>query len=157
MLFRSEAAWGHTIPARPGWHLTEMFEAMERDELKAVWVIGENPADSEADINHARAMLGRLDHLVVQDVLMTRTAQMADVVLPAALGWAETDGTVTSSERRVQRTRAAVRPPGQARKEIDIIADLADRMGADWGRPSAEELWDELRSLSPMQIGRAHV
>ena len=99
---------------------------MERDELKAVWVIGENPADSEADINHARAMLGRLDHLVVQDVLMTRTAQMADVVLPAALGWAETDGTVTSSERRVQRTRAAVRPPGQARKEIDIIADLAE-------------------------------
>ena len=83
---RFEAAWGHTIPARPGWHLTEMFEAMERDELKAVWVIGENPADSEADINHARAMLGRLDPLVVQDVLMTRTAQMADVVLPAALG-----------------------------------------------------------------------
>jgi len=150
---RFEAAWGHTIPARPGWHLTEMFEAMERDELKAVWVIGENPADSEADVNHARAMLGRLDHLVVQDVLMTRTAQMADVVLPAALGWAETDGTVTSSERRVQRTRAAVRPPGQARKEIDIIADLADRMGADWGRPSAEELWDELRSLSPMHGG----
>jgi formate dehydrogenase major subunit len=98
-------------------------------------------------------MLGRLDHLVVQDVLMTRTAQMADVVLPAALGWAETDGTVTSSERRVQRTRAAVRPPGQARREIDIIADLADRMGADWGRPSAEELWDELRSLSPMHGG----
>ena len=150
---RFEAAWGHTIPARPGWHLTEMFEAMERDELKAVWVIGENPADSEADVNHARAMLGRLDHLVVQDVLMTRTAQMADVVLPAALGWAETDGTVTSSERRVQRTRAAVRPPGQARREIDIIADLADRMGADWGRPSAEELWDELRSLSPMHGG----
>lgn len=78
---------------------------------------------------------------------------MADVVLPAALGWAESDGTVTSSERRVQRTRAAVTPPGEARQEIDVIADMAERMGVDWGRPTAEDLWDELRSVSPMHGG----
>ena len=151
---RFEAVYGTTIPAQNGWNLTEMFEAMGRDELKALWVIGENPADSEADVSHARALLGKLDVMVVQDVFMTRTAEMADVVLPAALGWAESDGTVTNSERRVQRTRAAVPPPGQARQEIDIVADLAERMGAtDWGRPTAEELWEELRTLSPMHTG----
>ena len=150
---RFEGVWGATIPPDPGWHLTQMFEAMGRGDLRAVWVIGENPADSEADVNHARKMLNRLDHLVVQDVFMTRTAEMADVVLPAALGWAESDGTVTSSERRVQRTRAAVTPPGEARQEIDVIADMAERMGVDWGRPTAEDLWDELRSVSPMHGG----
>ena len=150
---RFGGVWGATIPPDPGWHLIQMFEAMDRGDLRAVWVIGENPADSEADVNHARQMLGRLDHLVVQDVFMTRTAEMADVVLPAALGWAESDGTVTSSERRVQRTRAAVTPPGEARQEIDVIAEMAERMGADWGRPTAEELWEELRSVSPMHGG----
>jgi len=105
-----------------------MFEAMSRRDLRALYVIGENPADSEADVNHARKALGTLDTLVVQDVFMTRTAKMADVVLPAALGWAESDGTVTNSERRVQRTRAAVPPPGEARQEIDIFADLAERL-----------------------------
>ena len=149
-----EAAWGTSIPAANGWNLTQMFEAMGRDELKALWVIGENPVDSEADANHARALMERLDVMVVQDVFMTRTAEMADVVLPAALGWAESDGTVTNSERRVQRTRAAVPPPGQARQEVDIVAALAEHMGApDWGRPTAEELWDELRPLSPMHTG----
>ena len=93
---RFEAVYGTTIPAQNGWNLTEMFEAMGRDELKALWVIGENPADSEADVSHARELLGKLDVMVVQDVFMTRTAEMADVVLPAALGWAESDGTVTN-------------------------------------------------------------
>ena len=151
---RFEATYGTAIPAENGWNLTEMFEAMGRDELKALWVIGENPADSEADVNHARLLLGRLDVMVVQDVFMTRTAEMADVVLPAALGWVESDGTVTSSERRVQRTRAAIPPPGLARQEIDIVAEMAERMGATgWGRPTAGELWEELRTLSPMHTG----
>lgn len=149
-----DLAYGKKIPSENGWNLTQMFEAMDRDELKALWVVGENPADSEANVDHARRLLGKLDVMVVQDVFMTRTAAMADVVLPAALGWAESDGTVTNSERRVQRTRAAVSPPGQACQEIDIIAELAQRMGAtDWGRPTAEELWNELRSLSPMHAG----
>jgi len=147
-----EAVWGAEIPAEPGIHLTLMFEAMG-DDIRAIYCIGENPADSEADVAHARDMLSRLDLLIVQDIFMTRTAEMADVVFPASIGWAEADGTVTSSERRVQRVRAAVPPPGEARDDIEIIASLANRMGANWGSPTAEELWDELRSLSPMHGG----
>ena len=149
-----ETAWDSAIPPEPGLHLTDMFNAMERGELRALYVIGENPADSEADVNHAREALEGLDILVVQDVFMTRTAEMADVVLPAALGWAESDGTVTNSERRVQRTRAAIKPPGDARQEIEIISDLARHLGDNsWGRPTAEDLWEELRTVSPMHAG----
>jgi formate dehydrogenase major subunit len=151
---RFGAVWGDPVPPDPGWHLTLMFEAMERRDLRALYVIGENPADSEADITHARNLLSGLDMLVVQDIFLTRTAELADVVLPASVAWAESEGTVTSSERRVQRVRAAVPPPGEARDDIEIIADLAEAMGHDgWGRPSPEELWDELRSLSPMHQG----
>ena len=148
-----EAVYGVALNPEPGIHLTLMFEAMERGEMKAVYVIGENPADSEADIHHARKMLEGLDLLVVQDIFMTRTAEMADVVLPASIVWAESNGTVTSSERRVQRVRAAVTPPGEARDDIQIIFDIAARMGHDWGTPDSEQLWNELRSLSPMHAG----
>ncbi len=150
---RFAAVWGADVPPDPGLHLTLMFEAMEAGELRAVYCIGENPADSEADVAKARRLLEGLELLVVQDIFLTRTAELADVVLPASVAWAEADGTVTSSERRVQRVRAAVTPPGGARSDIDIIADLATRLGADWGTPTAEELWDELRSLSPMHRG----
>lgn len=152
-LAKFEAAYGMSLPNKPGLHLTLMFEAMERGAIKGLYVIGENPADSEADVEHARKMLSGLDILVVQDILMTRTAQMADVVLPAAVGWAETEGTVTSSERRVQRVRAAVAPQGEARGDTEIIGELANRLGVDWGNPSPQDLWDELRSLSPMHAG----
>ena len=148
-----EATYGVDLNPEPGIHLTLMFEAMERGEMKTVYVIGENPADSEADINHARKQLEGLDFLVVQDIFMTRTAEMADVVLPASIAWAESNGTVTSSERRVQRVRAAVTPPGEARDDIQILFDIAARMGHNWGQPDSEELWDELRSLSPMHAG----
>ena len=148
-----ETVWGQPLNPEPGIHLTLMFEAMERGELTTVYVIGENPADSEADIQHARKMLEGLDLLVVQDIFMTRTAEMADVVLPASIAWAESNGTVTSSERRVQRVRAAVTPPGEARDDIAIIYDIAARMGTDWGQVNPEQLWDELRTLSPMHAG----
>jgi formate dehydrogenase major subunit len=148
-----EAVYGTDIPAEPGIHLTLMFEAMATKEIRAVYCIGENPADSEADVAHARHMLSELDLLIVQDIFMTRTAEMADVVFPASIGWAESDGTVTSSERRVQRVRAAVPPPGQARDDVEIISALANTMGASWGSPTPEELWEELRALSPMHAG----
>ena len=148
-----EAAYGTKLNPVPGKHLTLMFEAMEAGELRACYVIGENPADSEADVGHARELLAGLDILVVQDIFLTRTAEMADVVLPASVAWAESEGTVTSSERRVQRVRAAVPPPGQARHDIDILAGLARRLGVAWGHPTSEELWDEMRSLSPMHTG----
>jgi predicted molibdopterin-dependent oxidoreductase YjgC len=153
---RFEAAYGMALNPEPGLHLTLMFEAMGRGELTGLYVIGENPADSEADVDHARHLLEGLDTLVVQDIFLTRTAEMADVVLPAAAAWAESEGTVTSSERRVQRVRAAVPPPGEARDDIDILGDLARHLGVDWGHPTAEDLWDELRSLSPLHAGMSY-
>ena len=148
-----EAAYGTFLNPEPGLHLTLMFEAMERDELNAVYVIGENPADSEADIQHARKLLEGLDMLIVQDIFMTRTAEMADVVFPASIAWAETHGTVTSSERRVQRVRPAVTPPGQARHDTDILIALAAALGSELGPKDPAEIWQEVCSLSPLHKG----
>jgi formate dehydrogenase major subunit len=153
---RFEAAWGTTIVPRNGWHLTEMFEGMERGELRTLYVIGENPAQSEADATKARRLLGELDFLVVQDIVLTRTAELADVVLPGTASWCEGEGTVTNSERRVQRVRKALDPPGDARDDTWILAELARRLGFDWGHPTAEEIWDECRSLSPMHRGMSY-
>lgn len=151
-----EAVYGKKLNPVEGIHLTLMFEAMERGEMTTAYVVGENPADSEADIQHARKLLSGLDCLVVQDIFMTRTAEMADVVFPASVAWAESDGTVTSSERRVQRVRGAVKPPGEARHDIDIMIALADRLDVDLGTNDPNELWDELRSLSPLHAGMSY-
>ena len=148
--------WNCTIPPKNGWNLTEMFAAMERKELRAVFVIGENPAQSEADGAHATHLLENLDFLVVQDIFMTKTAELADVVLPGSASWCESDGTVTNSERRVQRVRKAINSPGNAHDDIQIILDLAREMGHDWQYSSSEEIWDELRSLSPMHAGMSY-
>lgn len=150
---RYERVWDCELNPVPGKHLTAMFESMEEGELRALYVIGENPADSEANVAHARKLLEGLDLLVVQDISLTRTARMADVVLPAAAGWSSSEGTVTSSERRVQRVRAAVPPQGDARDDVRIIGDLARHMGAPWPTATAEELWEELRTLSPLHGG----
>ena len=150
---RYERTWGCELNPIPGKHLTAMFDAMEEGELRALYVIGENPADSEANVAHARKLLEGLDLLVVQDISLTRTARMADVVLPAAAGWASSEGTVTSSERRVQRVRAAVPPQGDAQDDVRIISELASHMGTQWPATSAHELWDEMRSLSPLHGG----
>ena len=147
-------AWGGAqFPMKKGWHLSEMFEGMEHGRLSSLYLVGENPARSEADQTRAVRLLSGLDHLVVQDIFLTQTAELAHVVLPAAAGWAESEGTVTNSERRVQRVRRALEPPAGARDDIDIICDLARRLGFDWGHPTAEEVWDECRSLSPMHAG----
>src|SRR5690606_20159282 len=151
-----EAAWGTTIPPKRGWHLTQMFEAMHAGKLRGLYVIGENPAQSEADALHAVEALEGLDFMVVQDLFMTATARLADVVFPAAADWAEGEGTVTSSERRVQRLRPALPPPGEARTDIDIITALAAAMGSDWGQLTAEGIWDELRPLSPAHDGMSY-
>jgi formate dehydrogenase major subunit len=151
-----EAAWGASIPSEPGLHLTGMFEAMEHGTLKAVYVVGENPAQSEADKQRTVELLEGLDHLVVQDLYLTRTAELADVVLPGCAGWAESEGTVTSSERRVQRVRKALEPPGEARDDIEIVYELARRLGHDLGSTEAEDIWNECRSLSPMHAGMSY-
>jgi len=151
-----EQAWRVNIPPKRGWHLSGMFDAMERGELKALYVIGENPANSEADAHRTMKLLQGLDILVVQDMLMTKTAEMADVVFPAAAGWCESEGTVTNSERRVQRVRRALTPPAGVRDDIEILCDLARRMDRDLGHPTSEEIWDELRSLSPIHAGMSY-
>ncbi len=153
---RFDARWACKVPPKNGWNLTEMFEAMDRKALTALYVIGENPAQSEADSGHTLKLLEGLEHLVVQDIVMTRTAELADVVLPASASWCEAEGTVTNSERRVQRCRPALRPPGQARDDIVILSDVARRLGYDLGPSSPEALWDELRSLSPMHGGMSY-
>ncbi len=150
---RFEAAWG--VPIRPtyGKNLTQMFQAMGTGEIKALFCIGENPAQSDADAHHIEQMIRGLDHVVVQEIFLTKTAQMAHVVLPAAASWCESDGTVTNSERRVQRCRKAVEPPEGARDELWILSEIAKRMGLDLGHPTPEALWNEFRALAPQFAG----
>ena len=151
-----ERAWGVTIQPRHGWNLTQMFLAMDRRQLTGLYVIGENPAQSDADLHRVERLLTGLDHLVVQDIFMTKTAQLAHVVLPATASWCEAEGTVTNSERRVQRCRKAIEPPFDARDDIWIIAQIAKRMGRDFGNPTARDAWDEMRSLAPMFAGMSY-
>ncbi len=146
---RFERAWGVPLSPQPGWNQTGMFAAMGRGELQGLLVIGENPLASEANGNHVRQLFGRLDALVVQDIFLTATAEIADVVLPARASFAESDGTYTSSERRVQRVRAARQAPGQAQDDLWIVAALARAMGYDWASPEPEQVFDEMRQLAP--------
>jgi predicted molibdopterin-dependent oxidoreductase YjgC len=151
-----DAEWGVPVPPHRGWTLSEMFDAMERDDLQVVYVIGENPVQSEADQKRAKRLLAEREFIVVQDLFLTATAELADVVLPASAAWAESEGTVTNSERRVQRVRKALDPPGEARDDLEIIYELARRMGHDWGSPAAEDVWNEVRRLSPVHAGMSY-
>lgn len=101
-------------------------------------------------------VLRNLRGLIVQDIFLTKTAQLAHVVFPASAAWCEAEGTVTSSERRVQRIRKALEPPGEARDDIRILCDLARKLGQDWGEPSAYDVWEECRSLSPWHAGMSY-
>ena len=151
-----ERAWGTTLQPKHGLNLTEMLHAMEHGEMTSLFVVGENPAQSDADARRVGRILEGLEHLVVQEIFLTRTAQLAHVVLPATASWCEAEGTVVNSERRVQRVRKAVEPPDGARDELWIIAEIARRMGHDWGHPTAEQAWDELRSLAPNFAGMSY-
>jgi formate dehydrogenase major subunit len=151
-----ERAWGVSIPPKRGHHQSGMLEAMEAGELRCLYVLGENPLQSDADAHKVERLLRGLDFVVVQDILMTATAELADVVLPGAASWAESDGTVTNSERRVQLCRKALDPPGLARDDSMILQDIANRMGAHWRYTSSEQIWDEVRSLSPLHAGMSY-
>jgi formate dehydrogenase major subunit len=148
-----EEVWGSPLPEKVGKHQPAMMDAVADGEIRCMYVIGENPVQSDADEHKHEKLFESLDFLVVQDILMTKTARMADVVLPAAASWAETDGTVINSERRVQRVRKAVDPPGEARDDIMILRDIAKRMGYDWNFETAEEIWEEIRLLAPKFSG----
>ena len=132
-----------------------MLDAMVAGELKAMYIMGEDPVLTDADANHVRKAIASLDFLVVQDIFLTETAKYADVVLPAAC-YAEKDGTFTNTERRVQRVRKAVEPPGQARADWEIIADLSTRMGYPMRYDSAADIFEEIRTLTPTYAGMTY-
>ena len=147
-----EKAWGASLPAAPGLTVVEMINAADEGKLKALYVMGENPMLSDPDVNHVEHALRKLDLLVVQDIFLTETAALADVVLPAA-AFAEKDGTFTNTERRVQRVRKAIDPPGQARTDWEILCDLAGRMGYQMSYADASAIQDEITALTPSYAG----
>ncbi|RJP64823.1 MAG: formate dehydrogenase subunit alpha [Candidatus Abyssobacteria bacterium SURF_17] len=147
-----EQAWGRKLSDQPGRTLTEMFQTIHDDKIKALYVVGENPTLSEPDAEHAKGALAKLDFLVVQDIFLTETAQMADVVLPAT-SFAEKDGTFTNTERRVQLVRKAIEPLGETRVDWQIIADVSARMGYPMNYSSAADIMEEVAQLTPIYGG----
>jgi predicted molibdopterin-dependent oxidoreductase YjgC len=123
---------------------------------EVVYVIGENPIQSEADQHRAARLIGMLDFLIVQDLFLTDTAELADVVFPAAAGAFESEGTVTSSERRVQRCRRTLDPPGEAREDLAIIFDLARTLGHDWGPPTPKRCGTSCARCRPVHAGMSY-
>jgi formate dehydrogenase alpha subunit len=147
-----ETAWGVKLSDKAGLTATEMMIAADKSYLKALYIIGENPAISDPDINHTVKTLKKLDLMVVQDIFMTETAELADVVLPAAC-FAEKDGTFTNTERRLQRVKKAVVPPGIARDDSSIIIELSKRIGYEMNYNSVEEILEETGSVWPAVAG----
>ncbi len=130
--------------AEKGLTVVEIMEAVHADQIRGMYILGENPAMSDPDVDHARAALAKLEHLVVQDIFLTETACYADVILPAA-AWPEKTGTVTNTNRQVQMGRPAVPPPGEAREDWWIEVELARRLGLDWGYTHPREVFAEMK------------
>jgi len=149
---KMSAAWGAELPTTPGLALTEAVNAMVAGTVKGLYVMGENPMLSDPDIGHVEEGLKNLDFLVVQDIFLSETAKLADVVLPAA-SFAEKDGTFTNTERKVQRVRAAVPSPGEAKADWRILVDLARRLGASWQYEEPGEILDEIARVTPSYGG----
>ena len=147
-----EAAWKVRLPSKPGLTVVEMMEAAREGRLHGLYIMGENPMLSDPDVNHVRQSLEALDFLVAQDIFLTETAQLADVVLPATC-FAEKDGTFTNTERRVQRVRKAVEAPGQSRDDCRILCDVARLMGYDMAYRGPSAVMDEIASLTPIYGG----
>ncbi len=148
-----ETAWGTSLSDSPGLTHTEIFDAAHEGKIKAIYLVGENPILSEANASHAEEALKKLGFLVVQDIFLTETAKLADVVLPAA-SFAEKDGTFTNTERRVQRVRKAIAPVGDARPDWWITSQLAQKLGAkgfDFSDP--QEIMEEIVTVTPSYQG----
>ena len=140
-----KAIWGtDDYSAEKGLTVVEIMDALHDDEIKSLYVLGENPAMSDPDVEHARDALAKLEHLVVQDIFLTETANFADVILPAA-AWPEKTGTVTNTNRQVQMGRPAVAPPGDAREDWWITTELAKRLGLDWTYTHPREVFNEMK------------
>lgn len=147
-----EEEWRVPVPERPGLFATQVWEAAEKGDIKAAYIIGENPVLSEADTASVVRGLEAMEFVVVQDVFMTETARYADLVLPASL-WAEKDGTFTNTERRVQRVRKVVESPEASNRDWRILIDMANALGADWYYRKPEDIFDEIRRVVPSYAG----
>jgi formate dehydrogenase major subunit len=148
---RFEAAWRlapGTLDSTPGLTVVEVMHAILHGGVRGMYVMGENPAMSDPDANHARAALAALDILVVQDIFLTETAYLADVILPAT-AFPEKTGTFTNTDRLVQMGRQAIDPPGEAKPDLWIIQQLAQRLGLDWNYGHVSEVFDEMRRTMP--------
>ena len=147
-----EKAWGKELSPAKGLTVVEMMHAVESGDIKAMYIMGENPALSDPNLNRTRKSLEDVDFLVVQDIFLSETAEFADVVLPSVC-FAEKDGTFTNTERRVQRVREAVHPPGEARSDWKIICQIAAKMGFSMDYDGADQIMDEIASVSPIYGG----
>ncbi len=143
-----EAAWGTKLDPKRGLTVVEIMDAVHAGQIKGMYVLGENPAMSDPDLNHAREALAHLEHLVVQDLFLTETAFHADVILPAS-AWPEKDGTVTNTNRQVQMGRQALPLPGEAKPDWWITQEIARRMGLPWSYTHPGEIYTEMASMMP--------
>tara|TARA_B100000676_G_scaffold20988_2_gene18183 strand:- start:1375 stop:4149 length:2775 start_codon:yes stop_codon:yes gene_type:complete len=145
---RFEDAWGANLDPEKGLTVVEIMDAVHNGQIRGIYIMGENPAMSDPDLQHARAGLAMLEHLVVQDIFLTETAFHADVVLPAS-AWPEKDGTVTNSNRQVQMGRIALQMPGDARQDWWIIQEIAQRIGLNWNYESVADVFNEMALMMP--------
>jgi len=143
-----EEAWGAKLDPRKGLTVVEIMKAIKDGTIKGMYILGENPAMSDPDLNHVRQALSELEHLVVQDLFLTETAVYADVILPAS-AWPEKDGTVTNTNRQVQMGRAALPLPGDAKVDWWITQEIARRIGLNWNYKHPSEIYTEMASLMP--------
>jgi formate dehydrogenase major subunit len=142
---RFEALWSTPLDPDPGLTVVEIMNAAKRREIRGMYIMGENPAMSDPDVDHARDALASLEHLVVQDIFLTETAYLADVVL-AATAWPEKAGTVTNTDRMVQLGRKAIEPPGAARPDFDLLVEMGRRIGLDWRYSHPRDVFEEMRT-----------
>ncbi|MDH3830387.1 MAG: formate dehydrogenase subunit alpha [Gammaproteobacteria bacterium] len=149
---RFEKLWGTELDPEPGLTVVEIMHAVLDEKIHGMYIMGENPAMSDPNLNHARKALASLDHLVVQDIFLTETAFYADVVLPAS-AFAEKTGTFTNTDRCVQLGRQAIDPPGEARQDLWIIQQLATRLGCDWLYEGPQQVFEEMRKAMPSIAG----
>ena len=149
---RFEALWNTKLDSNPGLTVVEIMDAVHQGKMHGMYIMGENPAMSDPNLNHARAALAKLEHLVVQDIFLTETAGFADVVLPAS-AFPEKTGTFTNTDRRVQLGRQAISSPGDARHDLWIIQQIARRLGLDWNYKDASDVFAEMRLAMPNIAG----
>jgi formate dehydrogenase alpha subunit len=146
-------AWGVPgLSEQPGLTVVEIMRAAKKKDVRGLYIMGENPALSDADTNHVLESLQSLDFLVVQDIFLTETAKLAHLVLPG-ISFAEKEGTFTNTERRVQRVRRAIQPIGKAKADWEIISEISSRMGYPMKYEKAEDIFDEMRALTPSYAG----